>query len=201
MSTKYLGETFDIHGGGMDLLFPHHESEIAQSKGACGKAPVRYWMHNNMITINGQKMGKSLGNFINLEQFFNGSPVAQPGVFAHDDPLLHASGALPQSARLQQRRTAGGGERIRAPAQREQRHSPSSKPARPPPSDIASVEQGFYAAMSDDLQHRHRALPPLRSGAGSSAPVHAGTETITAADLDIAAPFLPAVPLQPARHA
>ena len=72
MSQKYLGETFDIHGGGMDLLFPHHESEIAQSKGSCGKAPVRYWMHNNMITINGQKMGKSLGNFINLEQFFSG---------------------------------------------------------------------------------------------------------------------------------
>ncbi|MBK8845214.1 MAG: cysteine--tRNA ligase [Bacteroidetes bacterium] len=73
MSKKYLGETFDIHGGGMDLLFPHHESEIAQSKGCGGKAPVRYWMHNNMITINGQKMGKSLGNFINLDEFFSGS--------------------------------------------------------------------------------------------------------------------------------
>ena len=72
MSSKYLGETFDIHGGGMDLLFPHHESEIAQSKGSCGKAPVKYWMHNNMITINGQKMGKSLGNFITLKQFFTG---------------------------------------------------------------------------------------------------------------------------------
>ncbi len=72
MSVKYLGDTFDIHGGGMDLLFPHHESEIAQSKGSCGKAPVRYWMHNNMITINGRKMGKSLGNFINLEEFFTG---------------------------------------------------------------------------------------------------------------------------------
>ncbi len=73
MSGKYLGETFDIHGGGMDLLFPHHESEIAQSKGSCGKAPVKYWMHNNMITINGQKMGKSLGNFITLRQFFTGN--------------------------------------------------------------------------------------------------------------------------------
>jgi len=72
MSKKYLGETFDIHGGGMDLLFPHHESEIAQSKGSTGTAPVKFWMHNNMITINGQKMGKSLGNFINLEQLFNG---------------------------------------------------------------------------------------------------------------------------------
>jgi cysteinyl-tRNA synthetase len=73
MGCKYLGETFDIHGGGMDLLFPHHESEIAQSVAANGKQPVVYWMHNNMITIGGQKMGKSLGNFITLDEFFNGS--------------------------------------------------------------------------------------------------------------------------------
>ncbi len=72
MSTKYLGEQFDIHGGGMDLKFPHHECEIAQAVGAGGKEPVNYWMHNNMITINGQKMGKSLGNFINLDAFFTG---------------------------------------------------------------------------------------------------------------------------------
>jgi cysteinyl-tRNA synthetase len=72
MSTKYLGEVFDIHGGGMDLMFPHHECEIAQSKIANGKDSVRYWMHNNMITINGQKMGKSLGNGILLDQLFSG---------------------------------------------------------------------------------------------------------------------------------
>ena len=73
MGTKYLGETFDIHGGGMDLLFPHHESEIAQQTGITGHGPCKYWMHNNMITINGQKMGKSLGNFITLGEFFEGS--------------------------------------------------------------------------------------------------------------------------------
>ena len=73
MGTKYLGETFDIHGGGMDLMFPHHESEIAQQTAVTGHGPCRYWMHNNMITINGQKMGKSLGNFITLDEFFNGS--------------------------------------------------------------------------------------------------------------------------------
>jgi cysteinyl-tRNA synthetase len=73
MSTKYLGEKFDIHGGGMDLRFPHHESEIAQSVAANGSDPAKYWMHNNMVTINGQKMGKSLGNFITLEEFFKGS--------------------------------------------------------------------------------------------------------------------------------
>ena len=73
MSKKYLGETFDIHGGGMDLIFPHHECEIAQSVASTGHESVRYWMHNNMITINGQKMGKSLGNFITLEEFFTGN--------------------------------------------------------------------------------------------------------------------------------
>jgi len=73
MSEKYLGKTFDIHGGGMDLVFPHHEAEIAQSNACNDCNPVNYWMHNNMITVDGKKMGKSLGNFINLEEFFNGS--------------------------------------------------------------------------------------------------------------------------------
>jgi len=72
MSTKYLGDKFDIHGGGMDLVFPHHEAEIAQSCASDGHEAVNYWMHNNMITINGQKMGKSLGNFITLGEFFSG---------------------------------------------------------------------------------------------------------------------------------
>ncbi len=73
MGEKYLGESFDIHGGGMDLMFPHHECEIAQSVAHNGHDTVRYWMHNNMITINGKKMGKSLGNFITLDEFFNGT--------------------------------------------------------------------------------------------------------------------------------
>jgi len=72
MGTKYLGEQFDIHGGGLDLIFPHHEAEIAQSCAALGKESVHYWMHNNMITIAGKKMGKSYNNFITLEQFFSG---------------------------------------------------------------------------------------------------------------------------------
>lgn len=73
MGRKYLGKHFDIHGGGMDLVFPHHECEIAQAVAAQGDQMVKYWMHNNMITINGQKMGKSLNNFITLEQFFTGN--------------------------------------------------------------------------------------------------------------------------------
>lgn len=72
MSSKYLGQQFDIHGGGMDLQFPHHESEIAQSTIAHGCTPVNYWMHNNMITINGKKMGKSYNNVIKLTELFSG---------------------------------------------------------------------------------------------------------------------------------
>ena len=73
MGCKYLGEVFDIHGGGMDLMFPHHEAEIAQSQIANGKQSVRYWMHNNMVTLDGQKMGKSLGNAIDLNDVFTGN--------------------------------------------------------------------------------------------------------------------------------
>ncbi len=80
MSTKYLGETFDIHGGGMDLKFPHHECEIAQAVGATGKQPVRYWIHSNMLTVNGQKMSKSLGNsFLPRELFSGNHPLLQKG--------------------------------------------------------------------------------------------------------------------------
>lgn len=80
MSSKYLGIPFDIHGGGMDLLFPHHESEIAQTKIATGLALANYWMHNNMITIKGQKMSKSLGNTITIAQMFSGGhPLLEQG--------------------------------------------------------------------------------------------------------------------------
>lgn len=80
MSTKYLGETFDIHGGGMDLKFPHHECEIAQAVGANGKSPVNYWIHSNMLTVNGQKMSKSLGNsFLPRELFAGNHPLLEKG--------------------------------------------------------------------------------------------------------------------------
>lgn len=80
MSTKYLGETFDIHGGGMDLKFPHHECEIAQAQGANGKTPVQYWIHSNMLTVNGQKMSKSLGNsFLPSELFTGNHPMLEKG--------------------------------------------------------------------------------------------------------------------------
>lgn len=80
MSTKYLGEQFDIHGGGLDLQFPHHECEIAQNVGAKGKAPVKYWMHANMLTVNGQKMSKSLGNsFLPTELLSGNHPLLDQG--------------------------------------------------------------------------------------------------------------------------
>ena len=80
MSTKYLGEVFDIHGGGMDLKFPHHECEIAQAQACNHQAPVRYWMHGNMLTMNGQKMSKSTGNNILPEEIFSGENdnISQP---------------------------------------------------------------------------------------------------------------------------
>ncbi len=78
MSIKYLGASFDIHGGGMDLKFPHHECEIAQAKGLQGLAPVKYWMHSNMLTVNGQKMSKSLGNsFLPSELFAGNHPLLE----------------------------------------------------------------------------------------------------------------------------
>ncbi len=82
MGKKYLGAHFDIHGGGMDLIFPHHECEIAQAVASQGDDMVHYWMHNNMITVNGQKMGKSLGNFITLEEFFTGNHKMLAQVYA-----------------------------------------------------------------------------------------------------------------------
>lgn len=109
MSTKYLGETFDIHGGGNDLKFPHHENEVAQSYGACGHAPANYWIHSNMLLLNGKKMSKSEGNNITPEQLFTGesehisksySPMALRFFFlqAHYSGTLDLNDASLQSA-------------------------------------------------------------------------------------------------------
>jgi len=184
MSTKYLGETFDIHGGGMDLLFPHHESEIAQSKGACGNAPVRYWMHNNMITINGQKMGKSLGNFINLDDFFTGEHklLEQPYspmtvrffiLQAHYRSTLDFSNdGLKASEK--------GLNKLLNAAEVLQKLMPSAGSS----SDIPALRKACFDAMADDINtaitiaHLFEAVRIINS-------VNAGTETISAADLEI----------------
>jgi cysteinyl-tRNA synthetase len=151
MGTKYLGDTFDIHGGGMDLLFPHHEAEIAQSTAALGHESVRYWMHNNMITINGQKMGKSLNNFITLNDFFDGShPLLEKAyspmairffiLQAHYRSTLDFSNEALQAAEK-------GFKRLMAAMQL----IPKLKPGLSSQADIKSIQQACYDAMNDDF--------------------------------------------------
>jgi cysteinyl-tRNA synthetase len=184
MSTKYLGETFDIHGGGMDLLFPHHESEVAQSKGACGRAPVRYWMHNNMITINGQKMGKSLGNFINLEEFFTGSHRLLEQAYSPMTIrffILQAHYRSPVDFSNDGLKAAEKGlARLLNAAKTLDRLVPGTTST----SDIAALERSCYEAMDDDL-NTAIALSHLFEGARIINSVHAGTETISATDLEL----------------
>ncbi len=151
MSTKYLGDQFDIHGGGMDLLFPHHESEIAQSTVCNHKTPAKYWMHNNMITINGQKMGKSLGNFIQLDDFFAGQHPALQQAYSpmtvrffilqahYRSPLDFGNEALQASEKGFQRlmKSIATIEKL--------------VPANTSTVDIAALQAKCYSAMNDDL--------------------------------------------------
>ncbi len=151
MSTKYLGDTFDIHGGGMDLLFPHHECEIAQSTAALGKESVRYWMHNNLITIDGQKMGKSLGNAISLNEIFAGthrllekaySPMAIRFFIlqAHYRSTLDFSNRAVQAAEKGMERLFEGMETLE-----------KIRPGTENTYDVEALKQRCYEAMDDDL--------------------------------------------------
>jgi len=151
MSAKYLGEYFDIHGGGMDLLFPHHECEIAQSVAANHHDPVKYWLHNNMITINGQKMGKSLGNFITLNEFFTGSHQALTQAYspmtirffilqAHYRSTLDFSNEALQSAEKGLKRLMAAGETLEL-----------LKASEKSSLEIEPVIQAGYEAMNDDF--------------------------------------------------
>ncbi|MDO9255469.1 MAG: cysteine--tRNA ligase [Bacteroidales bacterium] len=151
MSTKYLGEQFDIHGGGMDLLFPHHESEIAQSTVCNHKTPAKYWMHNNMITINGQKMGKSLGNFIQLDDFFAGN---HPSLEQAYSPMTvrffilqaHYRSQLDFSNEALQASEKGFMRLMKSIATLEK-----LVPANKSTVDIAALQAKCYEAMNDDL--------------------------------------------------
>ena len=183
MSRKYLGETFDIHGGGMDLLFPHHESEIAQSKGACGTAPVKYWMHNNMITINGKKMGKSLGNFINLEELFTGnhklleqsySPMTIRFFIlqAHYRSTLDFSNEGLKAAEKGFSKMMTANETLQ-----------KLKPSAASSSDIGKLVSDCYEAMNDDF-NTAIVIADLFEAVRIINSVNAGSETISAADLE-----------------
>ena len=182
MSTRYLGEQFDIHGGGMDLMFPHHECEIAQSTAACGHDSARYWMHNNMITINGQKMGKSLGNFITLEQLTTG---------AH--PLLEQAYS-PMTIRFfilqaQYRSTLDfSNEALQAAEKGYERLMKAVstlkkiKPSEASSVDISGVEARCTAAMDDDL-NSPMAISELFDCVRTINQIYDGKQTISAADL------------------
>ena len=151
MGEKYLGEQFDIHGGGMDLMFPHHECEIAQSVAHNGKETVRYWMHNNMITINGQKMGKSLGNFITLDEFFTGSHKLLTQAYSpmtirffilqaqYRSTLDFSNEALQASEKALQRMLEGW------------KRLQELTPADASTIDVSGLEEKCYEALDDDL--------------------------------------------------
>jgi len=182
MSTKYLGETFDIHGGGLDLLFPHHEAEVAQGMACFGHATVNYWIHNNMITINGQKMGKSLGNFIQLDEFFTG---AHPLLEKAYDPMTirffmlqaHYRSPLDFSNEALQAAEKGFERLMNAMAL-----LPDLKSASNSTVDVDKLRSDCYEALNDDL-NSPILIAHLFDGVKMINSINDGNHTITAEDL------------------
>ena len=182
MGTKYLGEQFDIHGGGMDLMFPHHECEIAQSCAALGHDSVHYWMHNNMITIEGKKMGKSYNNFITLRQFFDGSHPLLSKAFspmvirffilqAHYRSTVDFSSEALEAAER-------GLNKLLDTYQRLQKLQPSATST----VDTAGLREKCEEAMSDDL-NSPIVISHLFDSAKAINSIHDGNATISATDL------------------
>ena len=183
MGQKYLGETFDIHGGGMDLMFPHHECEIAQSVAHNGHETVHYWMHNNMITINGQKMGKSLGNFITLEEFFTGShPLLEQAyspmtirffiLQAHYRGTVDFSNEALKAAEKAYDRMVDGYRRLQ-----------ELKPADQSTADVKGFRKKCYDAINDDL-NTPIVIAELFDACKVINQVNDGKATLTQADID-----------------
>lgn len=183
MGTKYLGETFDIHGGGMDLIFPHHECEIAQSVASNGKSHVRYWMHNNMITIDGQKMAKSLNNFITLGQLFSGnherldqaySPMTMRFFVlqAHYRSTLDFSNEALQASEK-------GLERLMTAIKTLNELQASDQST----VEIVSLKENCFAALNDDL-NSPIAIAHLFDGVKMINSIKAGAEKISKTDLE-----------------
>lgn len=184
MSIKYLGEHFDIHGGGMDLLFPHHEAEIAQSRIATGHETVKYWLHNNMITINGQKMGKSLNNFITLDEIFSGNHLLLENPYspmtirffilqAHYRSTLDFSNHALLAAEK-------GLKRLMTAIKTLSNLTPSGDPK----PEIADIRQGCYNALNDDF-NSPVAIAHLFEGVRIINSVNSGDDTIAASDLSL----------------
>ena len=151
MSAKYLGSQFDIHGGGMDLLFPHHEGEIAQSTAACGHNPARYWIHHNMVTINGQKMAKSLNNGIQVKELFSGEHALLEQAYS---PMTlrffilqaHYRGTLDFSNEALKAAEKGLQKLFNAKAQAQKLIAASSNNY-----EVAKIEKEILAALNDDM--------------------------------------------------
>lgn len=183
MGEKYLGTQFDIHGGGMDLKFPHHECEIAQSVAHNGTPAVRYWMHNNMITINGKKMGKSLGNFITLQEFFTGSHELLTQAYspmtirffilqAHYRGTVDFSNEALQGAEAALKRMLEGWQRLQ-----ELKASDTSSV------DVSDIRRRCYEAMDDDL-NTPIVIATLFDACRIINQVNDGNATLTQADID-----------------
>ena len=183
MGRKYLGDHFDIHGGGMDLVFPHHECEIAQSVASQGDDMVKYWVHNNMITINGTKMGKSLGNFITLEEFFTGShkllerPYSPMTIRffilqAHYRSTVDFSNEALQASEKGLSRLMEGWENLK-------RITPSAKSS----IDFHELRAKCYAAMDDDL-NTPIVISHLFDATREINNILSGSATISVQDLD-----------------
>ncbi|MDR1859349.1 MAG: cysteine--tRNA ligase [Bacteroidales bacterium] len=183
MGCKYLGEQFDIHGGGMDLVFPHHEAEIAQATAAFGHDAVRYWLHNNMITLNGQKMGKSLGNAIALDDFFAGNHLLLERPYppmtirffiltAHYRSTLDFSNEALQSAEKGMERLLTAVNTLETLPLAEQSTV-----------DVAALRDRCYEAMNDDM-NTPVALSHLFEGVRMINSIADGKDSITAADRD-----------------
>lgn len=182
MGRKYLGAHFDIHGGGMDLIFPHHECEIAQAVASQGDDMVHYWMHNNMITINGQKMGKSLGNFITLDEFFNGNNTLLTQAYS---PMTirffilqaHYRSTVDFSNDALQASEKGLDRLMEA-----YHHLQRLKPADTSTVDIRDLRRKCYEAMNDDL-NSPIVIAHLFDAARAINSVKDGKATLTTEDL------------------
>ena len=183
MSMKYLGEPFDIHGGGMDLIFPHHECEIAQSTAALEKQPVKYWVHNNMITINGQKMARSLGNFITLDELWAGEHKMLERAYdpmtirffilqAHYRSTLDFSNEALQAAEKGFKRLMEAVDKL-----------DGLKVADRSAIDVEKLSERCYAAMDDDM-NTPVMISHLFDGVRMINSMADGKESITAGDLE-----------------
>lgn len=181
MGEKYLGEHFDIHGGGLDLMFPHHECEIAQEVAAHGGEAPKYWVHNNMVTVNGQKMGKSLGNFIPLEDLFEGkhkllSRPYSPMTVRFFILQAHYRSTLDFSDEALQAAEKGYERLVNAVYALKDIVAGATSSV-----DVASVEKGCMEALLDDL-NTPIALAHLFDGVKMVGQLQAGNATISQGD-------------------